>query len=58
MFTGKPCNIEVEIHSELTAGHTAVDFWEVTGRAKNAVWVHGVDADAFYALLTERLGRY
>jgi purine nucleosidase len=58
IFTGKLCNIEVEIHSELTAGHTAVDFWDVSGRAKNALWVHGVDADAFYELLTERLARY
>jgi purine nucleosidase len=58
IFTGKLCNIEVEIHSELTAGHTAVDFWNVSARPKNALWVHGVDADAFYELLTERLGRY
>jgi purine nucleosidase len=58
IFTGKLCNIEVEIHSELTAGHTAVDFWDVSGRSKNALWVHGVDADAFYELLTERLARY
>jgi purine nucleosidase len=57
MFTGRLCNIEVEIHSELTAGHTAVDFWDVSGRPKNALWVHGVDADTFYELLTERLGR-
>jgi len=57
VFTGRLCNIEVEIHSELTAGHTAVDFWDVSGRPKNALWVHGVDADAFYELLTERLGR-
>jgi purine nucleosidase len=57
IFTGKLCNIEVEIHSELTVGHTAVDFWDVSGRPKNALWVHGVDADAFYELLTERLGR-
>jgi purine nucleosidase len=58
VFAGKLCNVEVEIHSELTAGHTAVDFWDVSGRPKNALWVHGVDADAFYELLTERLGRY
>ena len=58
IFKGKDCNIEVEIHSELTAGHTAVDFWGVSGRTPNALWVHEADADAFYELLTERLGRY
>jgi purine nucleosidase len=58
IFEGKRCNIEVEIHSERTAGHTAVDFWGVTGRPANALWVHNADADAFYDLLTERLGRF
>ena len=58
IFEGKHCNIEIEIHSELTAGHTAVDFWGVSGRTANALWVHEADADAFYDLLTERLGRY
>ncbi len=58
MFRAKPCNVAVEIHSELTMGHTAVDFWNVTGRPVNARWVYGVDADAFYDLLVERLTRY
>lgn len=58
IFKGRQCNIEVEIHSELTAGHTAVDFWGVSGRTANALWVHEVDAEAFYQLLTQRLGRY
>jgi purine nucleosidase len=58
IFSGKRCNIEVEIHSELTAGHTAVDFWGVSGRRENAVWITDVDDDAFYELLIERLGRF
>jgi purine nucleosidase len=58
IFKGKHCNVEVEINSELTAGHTAVDFWGVSGRAANALWVFEADAQAFYDLLTERLGRY
>ena len=36
-------------------GHTAVDFWHVTDRPKNATWIYSVDADGFYDLLTERL---
>ena len=58
MFSGKHCNIAIEIHSELTAGHTAVDFWGVSGRPANALWIHSADADAFYELLTGRLGRF
>lgn len=55
LFEGRACNIAVETASELTMGHTAVDFWNVTGRPANALWMHRVDADGFYALLTERL---
>ncbi|MDH3590115.1 MAG: nucleoside hydrolase [Gammaproteobacteria bacterium] len=58
IFQGKHCNIEVETDSPLTLGHTAVDFWGVTDRAENAVWMFKADADAFYELLIERLARY
>jgi purine nucleosidase len=58
LFAGKLCNIAIETQSPLTLGHTAVDFWSVSGRPENATWIHSVDADGFYALLTERLGRY
>jgi len=55
LFTGKICNVEVETESPLTMGHTAVDFWSVTDRAKNANWLYRVDADGFFALLIDRL---
>jgi purine nucleosidase len=58
LFQGKPVNIEVEIHSELTMGATAVDYWGVTNRPKNANWLHTLDSDGFFELLTERLGRF
>lgn len=58
LFQGRDCNIAIETESPLTRGHTAVDFWHVSGRPKNATWIHGVDADGFYELLTERLARY
>lgn len=58
LFTGKDCNISVETQSELTMGHTAVDFWHVTDRPVNATWIHGVDAPGFYDLLIERLARF
>ena len=55
LFEGKICNVEVETGSRLTRGHTAVDFWGVTDRVKNANWLYKVDADGFFALLIERL---
>ena len=58
LFKFKRCNVAVETESELTIGHTAVDFWHVTDRVKNVAWAFDVDADGFYAMLTERLGRF
>lgn len=58
LFTSKRCNVSVETESELTIGHTAVDFWFVTDRPVNTNWVYEVDADGFYELLTARLARF
>jgi purine nucleosidase len=57
LFRGKHVRIDIETGSELTMGATAVDFWGVTGKPPNALWMHGVDADGLFDLLTERLGR-
>ncbi|MDH3613330.1 MAG: nucleoside hydrolase [Gammaproteobacteria bacterium] len=58
LFEGKACNVAVETESELTMGHTAVDFWHVTDRPINVNWIYAVDADGFYELLIERLARF
>ena len=58
LFKGNICNISIETESELTMGNTAVDFWHVTDRPKNATWMHTVDADGFYELLIARLSRF
>lgn len=55
LFKGKMCNVEVETESELTIGHTAVDFWGVTNRPKNVNWLYEVDGDGFFNLLIKRL---
>lgn len=57
LFTGRHCNVEVEISSELTMGMTVVDWWGVTDRSKNAMVMRDIDADGFFALLTDRLAR-
>jgi purine nucleosidase len=58
LFEGRFCNLSVETRSELTMGHTAVDFWHVTERPHNVNWIYSVDADGFYDLLAERLARF
>lgn len=58
LFKTKLCNVSVEKESELTMGHTAVDFWHVTDKPRNVHWAYEVDADGFYDLLTERLARF
>jgi len=58
LFKGKECNLSVETKSELTMGHTAIDFWHVTDRPHNVNWIYSVDADGFYELLTSRIARF
>lgn len=57
LFRGKRVNVAVETGSELTMGATVVDFWGVTDRAENALWIHEADAAGFFRLLGERLAR-
>ncbi|MEL6436928.1 MAG: nucleoside hydrolase [Pseudomonadota bacterium] len=57
LFTGRHCNVEVETGSQLTLGMTVIDWWSVTGRPANALVLGGVDAEGFFALLTERIAR-
>ncbi|MCI9866751.1 nucleoside hydrolase [Rhizobium skierniewicense] len=57
LFDGRDCNVEIEVNSELTIGMTVVDWWKVTGREPNTRVMRDVDADGFFALLTERFAR-
>lgn len=57
LFTGRHINVEIETGSDLTLGMTVADWWGVTDRAPNATLMGDIDADGFFALLTERLGR-
>ncbi|WP_234189089.1 nucleoside hydrolase [Shinella sp. NM-101] len=57
LFGSRDCNVEIETASPLTAGMTVVDWWQVTGRRHNARVMRDVDADGFFALLTERVAR-
>jgi len=57
LFSGRHINVEIETTSELTLGMTVADWWRVTDRKPNALFIGDVHADGFYALLTERLAR-
>ena len=57
LFSGRLCNVEIELQSELTVGMTVVDWWRVSGRTTNATVMRNVDADGFFDLLTERFAR-
>ena len=55
IFNGRPCNVEIETASPLTMGMTVVDWWQVSSRPHNALVIGDLDADRFFALITERL---
>ncbi|WP_425078396.1 nucleoside hydrolase [Ruegeria denitrificans] len=57
LFSGRHVNVEIETGSELTMGMTVADWWGVTDRAPNALFMGDIDADGFFDLLTERLAR-
>lgn len=57
LFSGRHINVEIEVQSELTLGMTVADWWGVTDRPKNALFIGDVDANGFFALLTQRLAR-
>jgi purine nucleosidase len=57
LFKGRPVNVEIETSSELTLGMTVADWWGVTDRMPNAMFMGDLDAEGFFALLNERIAR-
>lgn len=57
LFAGRHVNVEIETVSELTMGMTVADWWGVTARKPNALFMGRLDADGFFDLLTDRLAR-
>ncbi len=57
LFEGRQVNVSIETTSELTMGMTVADWWRVTDRPANALFLRDGDAEGYYALLTERLAR-
>lgn len=57
LFGGRHINVEIETGSELTLGMTVADWWRVTDRPANALFLKDLDDTGFFDLLTERLAR-
>jgi len=57
LFKGRPINVEIECASPLTRGMTVADYWQITDKPRNVMYLRSGDAGAFYELLTERLAR-
>ncbi len=57
LFSGRKINVEIETASELTLGATVADYWGVTDRPRNVLFLRRGDADGYFELLTERLAR-
>jgi len=50
IFSGRRCNVEIELESQLTMGATVVDWWGATGRQPNAFVINDLDHDRFFAI--------
>jgi purine nucleosidase len=57
LFRGRAINVSIETDGKLTTGMTVADYWRVTDRPHNVHFIRSVDAEGFFDLLTERLGR-
>ena len=57
LFTGRRAHVRVETADGRELGRTVVEWAEASATAANATVIEGIDADGFYALLTERLAR-
>lgn len=57
LFEGRKVSVEVDIAPGPTLGMTVVDWWGVTDDPPNAFVMNDIDADGFFALLVERIGR-
>ncbi len=53
LFDLRPCHIAVETMSDLTRGHTAVEFRDGVAGPLRHRWATGAEADGIFALLTE-----
>lgn len=61
LFSGRFCHVAIETEGRLTTGRTVVDWWPNKAKPArekaNCMVIDRIYADAFFARLTDRLGR-
>ncbi|WP_101340387.1 nucleoside hydrolase [Cereibacter azotoformans] len=57
LFLGRHINVEIETEGRFTTGMTVADWWRVSDRAPNALFMRDLDTDGFFGLLAERIAR-
>ncbi|WP_423211656.1 nucleoside hydrolase [Paracoccus yeei] len=55
LFAGRHINVEIETQGAFTTGMTVADWWRVTGRPANALFLRDVDRDGLFTLLGQRI---
>lgn len=55
LFAGRHINVEIETQGAFTTGMTVADWWRVTGRPANALFLRDVDRDGLFTLLAQRI---
>ncbi|MBE9159357.1 nucleoside hydrolase [Nodosilinea sp. LEGE 06152] len=57
LFTGRPMHLAIETEGSLCLGRTVANAYPTAAAPANATVIETVDAEGFYTLLTERLGK-
>jgi inosine-uridine nucleoside N-ribohydrolase len=57
LFAARACSVRMDLGPGPSRGRTVIDRWDRTGAPHNASVLESVDADAFFALLGERIAR-
>ncbi|MCF3974131.1 nucleoside hydrolase [Paracoccus salsus] len=57
LFVGREINVEIETRGEFTTGMTVADWWRVSGRPANALFINDLGRDGLFDLLSERIAR-
>lgn len=57
LFEGRRINVEIETSGEFTTGMTVADWWRVSGRPENALFIRHVERDALFAMMSDAIAR-
>lgn len=55
LFTGRHVHVDIECTGLHTLGASVIDWWNVTGRAANALVLNTIDATGYFELIFSRL---